>query len=247
MFSTKLTTVTLFALGVLSTGAQAQTFTSQLVNAANNIYGAGHASPPGGGNLPTGYTLNAGTGRILTFSSVTGSITYNNSNFNDPDGIGSVSDLAVNASTGISGIQNLNHAGFLTGVFLSAAEPADPAPTTLVFSDTGSGGSTATSFTTLTPVLNQTFFIGDGLTGDGTGSIQQFIVPNGATRLYLGFADAGGYHGDPGAYGDNFGNFTASFTISGPASTPEPSTYALLAASAFTGIAFARRYKARKG
>ena len=229
-------------LCVALTPAHAQAFTGKTVNAADNIFGAGQASPPGGGNLPTGYTLDPGAGRTLTFSSVTGSATFNASNFNDPDGIGSVSNSSTNAASGLSGITNLNHAGYLAGVFLPATGATGPTPSTLVFSDTGTSGSIATSFTSLSPALDQTFFIGDGMTGDGIGSVQQFVVPAEATRLYLGFADAPGYHGDPGAYGDNFGNFTASFTVSGGVTaTPEPSSYALLLASAFSGLTVVNR------
>ena len=76
------------------------------------------------------------------------------------------------------------------GVFETATGPAGgPPPATLDFTVIG------TSFASLSPALNQVFYIGDGLTGDGSGSVQQFIVPLGATRLYLGCADAGGYNG----------------------------------------------------
>jgi len=71
--------------------------------------------------------------------------------------------------------------------------------------------------------LNQVFFIGDGLTGDGTGTVQQFNVPVGATRLVLGFVDAPNYQGDAGGYSDDIGSFTATFAI-----VPEPSVLALL-------------------
>jgi len=114
-------------------------------------------------------------------------------------------------------------------VFLTDATPADPAPTSLNFTNNGTVGDIATSFTTLSPLLNQQFFIGDGLTGNGSGATQQFIVPNGATRFFLGFEDAGGYSGAPGQYQDNSGTLQASFTISGSAAAPEPAVIALLA------------------
>ena len=53
------------------------------------------------------------------------------------------------------------------------------------------------------PTLAQVFFIGNGRTAEGT--LQRFIVPKGATRLFLGFADAYGFTGPPGYYGDNSG------------------------------------------
>jgi hypothetical protein len=80
-----------------------------------------------------------------------------------------------------------------------------------------------TSFLSLSPQIGQLFFVGDGLTGTGSGSVQQFLVPPTATRLYLGFADAVGYMGLPGQYQDNVGILNASFQI-----VPEPRTWALL-------------------
>ena len=59
----------------------------------------------------------------------------------------------------ISGIQSPT-LGFLTGVFESAP-PAGDAPPSLDFNSIG------TDFSSLSPILQQLFFIGDGLTGDG--------------------------------------------------------------------------------
>lgn len=97
---------------------------------------------------------------------------------------------------------------FLTGVFLDDSEP-DPTltPARLDFS------YGADSFVSLTPEIGQTFFIGDGVTGTGTGATQQFVVPDTATRLFLGFADAGYFVGLPGAYVDNSGALSAQFEI----------------------------------
>ena len=57
----------------------------------------------------------------------------------------------------------------------------------------------------LSPELAQTFFIGDGRTS--TGRPQRFHPPTGATRLYLGLADAWSFDGPPGFYADNSGSF----------------------------------------
>ena len=183
----------------------------------------------GGSTLATTILLGPGTS-ALTFSAL-GSVTYNGSSFNDPDGIGSVSGLGVNAAGGVSGYRS-DHAGQLAGYFGSATPPTTSAtPATLDFRATGLG----TSFTTLTPTLNQAFFIGDGLTGDGVGSVQTFFVPTGATTLFLGFADAPGYYGNPGSYGDNLGELrvTVNAVTSG---VPEPSTWAMMLVG-FAGLA----------
>jgi hypothetical protein len=205
-----------------------------------NIFGAGHSSPPapgGGGTgvLPPEYDFGftAGTSLYLTFSSITGTVIINagsGDNVNDADGFGSASpDSSANSVDGLSGIIG-PHAGFLVGVFEIDTEPLNPAPTLLNFTSLG------TSFTSLAPALNQVFFIGDGLTGDGTGTTQQFQIPTGATRLFLGLADAPGYHGDPGGYDDNVGQFNASFAI-----VPEPSVLGLVAIG--TTLAALRRIR----
>lgn len=96
------------------------------------------------------------------------------------------------------------------GVFLDGTEPTDPAPDRLFFADG--------SFATLAPGLRQIFFVGDGLTGTGTGDVQEFAVPDDATRLSLGIQDR--FSSDPnvpGYYGDNSGEVELTVTIDGVA------------------------------
>ena len=111
---------------------------------------------------------------------------------------------------GISGIRLDKGSGFLSAVFVGNSTPSAPAPAQLLFTNNGTTNSIDTSFTELHPILNQQFFVGDGLTGNGSGAIQKFFIPAGATRLYLGFADGDGYNGDPGAYYDNSGALSVS-------------------------------------
>ncbi len=233
------TTAILFGWMLGLSGLSPATAQMVTVNADSNIFGAGHATTvgPGGGGagvLPPEYDFGftAGPNALLTFSSVTGTVIVNagtGDNVNDPDGVGAgSSDLSVNSLDGISGILG-PHAGFLVGVFENDTEPADPAPARLDFSSIG------TNFTSLAPSLNQVFFIGDGLTGNGVGTAQQFQIPIGATRLFFGIADAPAYHGDPGGYNDNTGQFTASFTI-----VPEPSSLALIVVGIVGAAAYAR-------
>lgn len=200
--------------------------TTLIVPADSNIFSGEQPLPPdpggaGGGELPPEFDFGfaAGAGLVLTFSSVTGDVMLDSgtgNHLNDPDGIGSASGINVNSFDGISGIM-ANNAGFLAGVFLGLSAPHNPVPLRLDFTTIN------TSFTSLSPQLDQVFFIGDGLTGDGTGTVQQFNVPVGATRLVLGLVDAPGYSGDPGGYSDNLGSFTATFILT----VPEPSTFAL--------------------
>ncbi|MBX7133907.1 MAG: PEP-CTERM sorting domain-containing protein [Fimbriimonadaceae bacterium] len=142
--------------------------------------------------------------------------------------------MNVNAYDGISGVSLSKGSGFLAGVFLGSTYPGSP-PASLAFSNPNGSGGIATSFASLSPVIGQVFFIGDGLTGTGSGSTQIFNVPNSATTLYLGFTDANGYVGAPGQFQDNAGALTASFRV-----VPEPSILSafFLAAS---GLALRRR------
>jgi len=64
--------------------------------------------------------------------------------------------------------------------------------------------------------LDQAFFVGDGLMGTGTGFQQTFIVPPGATTLWLGFIDGQTYSSDPGYYGDNTGTLSVQVKVVEP-------------------------------
>jgi uncharacterized protein (DUF2141 family) len=199
--------------------------TTLTVSASAAVFAAGGSSLPHGATLPPEYVLSspATAGSVLTFAGVTGKITVNEgtgTNENDPDGVGSIgAPLRVGSFNGISGISD-NEDGILCGVFLNSSAPTGTPPTSLAFSSTGAAGTINTDFTSLSPKLDQTFFIGDGLTGDGKGTVQKFNVPAGATRLYLGIADAPAYQGSPGAYQDNVGSFKATFTVTEPAAKP---------------------------
>jgi hypothetical protein len=81
----------------------------------------------------------------------------------------------------------------LLGVFLPETTNAGTAPTALDFSTLGSR-----DFATLSPELFQIFFIGDGLRND-LASVQEFIAPSGATRLFLGSCDGYGWYDNSGS------------------------------------------------
>lgn len=205
--------------------AQTAVFSNQTIYAKMEIAAANQSLPDSSGLAPAEFDLPANP-TVLTIKSVTGTITLNNNGGqNDGDGTvvsGSYGLSLPNASYasaygGISGIKQPG-AGALVGVFESAAGPGSTPPPTLDFTTLGA------SFTSFAPQLNQLFYIGDGLTGDGSGAVQQFIVPSGATRLYLGISDAPGFNGAPGAYNDNSGNFAVSFQVSA-AGEPVPDDF----------------------
>lgn len=84
------------------------------------------------------------------------------------------------------------------GVFLADTTNLGGAPPDLDFCN-----DAARDFDTFSPELYQVFFIGHGLRNDGVTQ-QRFVVPAGATRLYLA-------SGDAFCWFNNSGNFT--FTI----------------------------------
>jgi hypothetical protein len=196
---------------------------STTVQSTGSIYATGGGStPPTMITLPSGATsvvFNSVTGSITTgCASTEGCIVLNNgtgNNANDPDGVGAVP--AISSNTGTSSISGMMApgAGYLVGLFVPAGGPAGAAPAALDFTSTGLG----TSFTSLSPLLDQVFFIGDGLTGNGTGTQQTFNIPTGAVQLWLGISDAGGYVGAPGAYGDNLGLYTVGLSVNAPGSS----------------------------
>lgn len=184
-----------------------------------------------GGISPFAITLGAGVGRILTFSTITGSMTFcpgGSCASPTPDGW-TAQPTDLNASGSISGIRGPT-AGFLAGVFLGSGLPSSP-PATLNFN------TLTTNFSSLMPELGQQFFIGDGRTASNV--IQQFLVPDGATTLYLGVADGALFGGNPGFYDDNTGAYSAAYSIS--TTVPEPSTVALLGVGLCVLLAGVRR------
>ena len=118
-------------------------------------------------------------GVALTFDSIDG-VARHDPNLADynPDGQdNSVDDNTAGNENGIATMKGPINA--LVGLFLTDAAPnTTAAPEGLDFSTAASR-----DFTTLQPKVKQIFFIGDGL--DSKGNRQEFIVPEGATRLYL--------------------------------------------------------------
>jgi hypothetical protein len=187
-----------------------------------NIQGAGHSVAPNpgggsGGTLPPFFTFAANSGFVFQATSVVGTTSLT-PGYDGINGEGT-SSFSTNISSfgGISGIINTNRSGFLVGVFLDGTEPvAGTEPARLSF-------ASPENFTTLSPLLRQTFLIGDGKADSG-GAVQSFVAPPGATRLFLGFADAPGYTGLAGAFQDNSGrSVTVTFTdpvVAGPVPSP---------------------------
>jgi hypothetical protein len=174
-----------------------------LVDAKSNLYAAGQPTAFSG-LLPPVYTFPAGPGQVATFADIIGTVGCGGASTAGADGVGCLS-TNINSYQGISGVIDRNAAMFLAGVFLDNNQPGGAAPESLDF--------TNSNFTGVNPKIGQVFFIGDGLTGTGYGSQQQFYVPPTATRLFLGFADAAGFQGNPGSYDNNVGSLRVSLAV----------------------------------
>lgn len=190
-----------------STDAEAEFGSPTEAQARANIFGAGRDEPPdpgggGGGVLPPVWQLPARSSRIVTLPSVTGKVIpiTGHSEANGPEGDGgAIGTTDVKSFKGISGIVDRRNRMFLVGVFLTDAPPSNPAPPRLDFTN-------REEFDLLEPSVGQTFFVGNG-------KGRRYRVPPEATRLFLGFADAYFYEGDPGYYNNNFGHLNVTVDI----------------------------------
>jgi hypothetical protein len=192
--------------------------------------------------MPPLFSFESQPDLILTVTSVTGLASMNGwGPFGGGDGLlleEGVKNTDIYSHGGISGLLADDRYGPLVGVFLSDAEPSDPAPARLDI--TGN-----IDFQSVTPLLNQTFFIGDGR--DSNGNTQAFFVPKDATRLFLGFVDGNYDTHQPGYYSDNRGFLTVTLDVSAApsAAVPEPSSLVVFSSLGVMWLAAAWRRKRR--
>ena len=193
------------------------------VSSQANIFAAGLS----GG--PPMIAIGPGAHRVISFATQTAGISCcGTAGSHGADGGDNLSThITPDPPNGISGIQHDSKNIFLIGLFADDAGPVTASPPSeLHYFSPGQvvSGTTSDAEPSYSPLLDQTFFIGDGLAGPATGERQSFEVPASATRLFLGFAD-GLNLGDfthnlgtpspatPGAYGDNTGSVTVTYTV----------------------------------
>ncbi len=151
-------------------------------------------------------TLGVDAGDIITFEGLSGSGSNGggagttnadgNQSWNVALGNSSPTSTPTNSVNGISNV--IAPIASVMGVFLSDSSPnSGSAPSCLDFST-----STLRDYSTISPQLKQTFFVGDGKTS--AGLVQHITVPAGATRVFLGMMDAWQWN-------DNTGSFNIKF------------------------------------
>jgi len=155
--------------------------------------------------LANGITLTAGKSLQFKF---TGSVSYypGTQPF-DPDGDPGwiIDDYYAGDNGGAEhGIADINAPlTSVIGVFLNDNDPStSAAPAALDFSTDASR-----NFQSISPQLKQPFFIGDGVMDDGV-TLQSFVVPAGATRLYIGVMDGQQWSDNSGSLSTTVQNAT---------------------------------------
>jgi hypothetical protein len=233
----KLLKLTLFACAVSTVGLTLAPGTLQaalVVPGTANPFLAGMLAGStccGGDSAPNQSPIYAGAvtgGTTLTFVGVTGGVNYGGGV--PTDGPNGNAGLLVN-TLAYEGVNTINHiAGFtnapvdsLVGVFLNGSLPtSNAAPAVLDFSSP-----------TLTPQLQQIFFIGDG-------SLGSIAVPAGATRLYLGTVDGVQWNNNSGAINVTVNGLVATSTA------PEPATLALVGMGIASLVGVSRKCAAQR-
>lgn len=251
---TVLAMVVTITLTTSSVSVFAESMNSVKVDGKANIFSAGRpyvitAGDGQGGVMPTEIalptaSLPTNTARVALFPKISGSASTGNSK-----------GVKVGGIEGIAGISTTSDS--LVGVFLNAASPMGAmTPTALDF--TTGVGSITPNYSTVAPKVGQTFLIDDGMTTGG--DLQTVRVPDGATRLFLGFAD--GTTAGPGGYSNNTGSLDVAIHYATidctdnpghnptpgvdptPSPVPEPSTFAawaMIIAAASLGLRNRRR------
>jgi hypothetical protein len=130
-----------------------------------------------------------------------------------PDGSETLTYHTTGAENGISDI--LAPKNSLLGVYLDDTQPDTTiAPPLLDF-----GTQESRDYATLTPLLKQVFFIGDGMT---SGGMEQLVfVPDGASRLLLGTMDGCGWYNNEGHFDVTVTDFCENMGVLNDGALPQ--------------------------
>lgn len=181
----------------------------------------GHPGNPGGDYGPASdallTTFAAGSGNAFTVTAAGLVSCCSNAPNIPPDG-GS-GGMSVGGANGLSSLSG-NTLIPLVGVFTTETDPFGGTPPAALAFD-------ASNPLSLSPLLNQVFYIGDGRSGfnNSLGALLTFTAPTNATRFYVAGIDAFGFNGLTGYYNDNQGSWDVTINL---AAVPEPSTWAIM-------------------
>lgn len=208
---------------------------SQVIDGQSNIFGYGVTTPApaggGGGVLAPVVTLDPGVGRILYVQGLGGVSFANNAGAIGADG--EAFNSTINGTGPVSGVGPIGVRGGIFGVFI---EDGDISGLTAPANFSQSSLTEAS----YAPGLRQVFFIGDGYADAGQTIQQQFFVPDGASKLVFGIADAFSWNGNIGWYGDNTGDYLVEYAVT---AVPEPASMIALGVGA---LALVRRRRTSK-
>lgn len=199
----------------LADGSSAVSPVPVRVEATANPWAAGQPEPPADGVLPAEIALPDGE-TIVRFPHVSGGWSNTGPTLSadgerpvvdPPFACGAPPPCTVMASNGLSGLIDASRFWYLAGVFIGPGTPGGTPAPSIDF-------TRRHEFRVLEPALGQVFFIGDGRTSDGI--VQQFRVPPGATRLFLGMADICAPGQAAGCYLDNDGSLEVTMSLGVP-------------------------------
>ena len=178
------------------------------IPSASNLYAATLTSVPsmpgGGGILPVEVELPVGTARHFTVEAASG--TWKVGQTVGPDGhIVEGTEVTFADYGGFAGPRLRDRIRLLTAVFADSAGPTATPPASFDCDDT--------SAAEFSPLVYQFYCVGDGLTGEGDGDQQRFVIPADATRLYFGALDGTGGGANPGTYSDNPGELEVTIRM----------------------------------
>ena len=139
-------------------------------------------------------------GTILSLEGISGTATFDGTGSNSADGAANLAANGTYPATTVptnnaNGMSNVRAPiGAVMAVFLSDAAPnSTSAPSNLDF-----GTAASRDYVSVSPLLKQVFFVGDGKRT--SGEAQSIVIPAGATRVFVGMMDAWQWN-------DNVGNF----------------------------------------
>jgi Flp pilus assembly protein TadG len=176
--------------GTNGEGSQGNAGTAESNYAAWGDYAPKKASPIEAG------TLRIRPGQTITFDALNGGANNSNSQvrYSADGNKGGVIDNFGGNENGMSNIRAPINA--VIAVFIADGRPDQNGTVTPPMLDFSTASSR--DFQTLRPALNQVFFIGDGRRDNG--EIQHFVVPQGATRLFIGTMDGWEWSNNVGGF-----------------------------------------------